>query len=68
MGGGAGETLTGRQGVIEGGEAAACVQERRGLHGEAPEKGASPGKKKKDKPQRQIRKSVHSGIFEIPHL
>lgn len=42
MGGGARETLTGGKGVVEGGEAAAGVQQRRRLHREAPEKRTPP--------------------------
>lgn len=50
MGGGARETLTGRQGVIQRREAATCVQERRGLHCKTPEKRASSwGGKHSDK-------------------
>lgn len=45
VGRGARETLTRRQGVIQRRETAACVQERRGLHGKTPEKGTSPGEK-----------------------
>lgn len=41
VGGGAGEALAGRQGVVQGREAATGVQERRGLHRKAPEQRAS---------------------------
>lgn len=45
MGGGARETLTRRQGVIQRREAATCMQERRGLHCKTPEKRASSREK-----------------------
>lgn len=47
VGGGAGQTLTGGQRVIQGGEASAGVQEGRRLHGKAPEEGATPGTSRK---------------------
>lgn len=43
MGRGAGQTLTGGQRVVQGGETSAGVQEGRRLHGKASEEGATPG-------------------------
>lgn len=60
MGRGARETLTRGEGVVQGGETAARVQERRRLHGKTPEQGAPPGKEKEISPD--IFKSLYNTI------
>lgn len=54
MGGGARETLTGGKGVVEGGEAAAGVQQRRRLHRKAPEKRTPPETKTEPEKRQRV--------------
>lgn len=50
--------------MVQGGETAACVQERRGLHGKAPEKGAPP----ENKQSVMKKKEISPDQFEIPYF